>query len=94
MWHLITSWCLSWRRQDVLMTLLASLVMVVGMAVLVDHGLWVLTPLPVGVALLSRTPLMRSPFDLGPADPEPFVRPWERDARRHHAERANRQDGP
>lgn len=82
MWPFIVKWCQSWRRRDVLMTLLASLVMVGGMAALADEGAWVLAPILTGVALLWRTPLTQYPFDLGPDEPKPFVQPWERDAQR------------
>ncbi len=88
MWHFLLNWCKSWRWRHVLMTLLASLVMLVGMAALADKGAWVLVPLLLGVALLWRTPLSRNPFDLGPIAPKPHVSPWERDARRRERERA------
>lgn len=68
MWHFVLTWCRSWRRRDVLMSILASAVMVVGMAALVGQGAWVLAPLLPGIALLWGTPLAKYPFDLRSAD--------------------------
>lgn len=82
MWHFIVMWSRTWRRQDVMMTVFASSVIVGGAAALVDHGAWVLAPVLLGCALLWRTPLAGYPFDPGPDQPSPFVQPWERDARR------------
>ncbi len=84
MWHFAWNWCSSWRRRDVLITVLASLVMLVGIAPLADDGAGVLLPLLLGMALLWPTPLSRNPFDsmAAPTAPKPHVPPWERDARR------------
>jgi hypothetical protein len=68
MWHFVLTWCRSWRRRDVLMSILASAVMVVGMVALVGRGAWVLAPLLPGIALLWGTPLAKDPFDLRSAD--------------------------
>lgn len=88
MWHFVVEWCRSWRRGDVVMTVSACVVMVAGMVALAGHGAFVLVPLLPGVALLWRTPLARDPFDLGPVEPKPHTPPWERDARRREARRA------
>jgi len=54
--YFVLRWCRSWRGRDVVITVLASLVMVGGMAGLVHHGAWVLAPLLLGCALCWRTP--------------------------------------
>lgn len=73
MWFFIVRWCQSWRGRDVVMTLIGTVVMIGGMAALVDQGAGVLSPLLIGVALLWRTPLAQYPFDLGPPAPRPFT---------------------
>lgn len=88
MWPLIVAWCRQWRRRDVLLTVVASVLVTGGLAVLLDHGVWVLAPLLLGCALLWRTPLTRYPFDVDSGRAKPFVQPWQRDARR--AERRRR----
>jgi len=83
--YFVLRWFRFWRGRDVVITVLASLVMVGGMAALVHHGAWVLAPLLLGCALCWRTPLARNPFDLGPVEPNPHTPPWQRDARQRAA---------
>lgn len=63
--HVIVAWCRSWRRLDVTLVLLAAAVMVLGMVLPVEGGVWVLLALVPGFALLWRTPLVRRPVELG-----------------------------
>lgn len=56
-------WGSTWTVRDVVLVVLSSVVMVVGMALLENQGVWILTPILLGIVILLLTPLGKNPFE-------------------------------